>query len=400
LNGWTEESDDVVGNWDNPNPLRIVKTNLVKPILTGSLVSYGRLVRSFENFPIDYNFTPASSEAYFDDPNLASLAQEAVGKTNPSGAHVSIPVFAAEMKDLPDLVRDMGYGVMMTLAERKAVRRKLAQLWFDRRSGIKPRAATQAVLGRLTVATIPQYLRDLVRGLAAGNLTWRFGIRTMQGDISRLIGFQEAVRKRFDYLKRLRDEKRHSRRVGSGLREEEVGPVTRTVQSRGAIITMAETTTYTEERWTTVTWQARWTAPNAEPVTDEALMAEARRLVVGFTDFEAIQAGWELIPWSWMSDWFTGYGNIIAALNNTVGAIPVEVCFMQWRRSRRAYKTLSKPGWVTIHGVPQSYESIKTRTIVPIGLVYTPIVSMPALGSGQWSILGSLGSLELLKGFK
>jgi hypothetical protein len=285
----------------------------------------------------------ANPESYFGGvPNLNEVAQALYAATNPGAPHISVPQWIAEMKDLPDLVRSWG-----------------------------------------------RYLHKIV---AKGWITWQFAIRPMIADIRRLLAFQSAVEKRFDYLRKLRDEKSVKRRMHWGEDRGESAVSTAILQSIVAVVKAKRKTRYTSTSWATCQWQLD--SELSLPSLDRDLWNKAADLCAGVTTYEGLQVLWELIPWSWFVDWFANVGQFIQAHNNSVPSHPVMSCFMRTVKSETEYWDYEMPSWVSKTGTYWEQRVVKQRWVLPLlGDTY-PSLQLPLIDERKWSIMLALRALN------
>lgn len=411
--GQKDRCEDVIGNYHSNNPFDKISQTCYTALLDGELWVSGKKARGFYACPLTKVSVAKDSRAVWPEPNVISLAQRAIAASNPSKPHISLPIAIAELKDVPDLVEALGIGWLLGLARSRAAQKHL----LGRRYGTWRRKTPLRELRLKLIGDKKPLRRDLwnashqeaifaglpesptitsaVKAIASGNLTWRFGIAPVISDIRSLLSFQEAVFKRFQYLERLRKYGWVRRRVGLGYDQRQTVDtgVPVLMQSQGAIVYAKEHVEYTLDTWATVKWQASW--EGVGPKLDRNNWLLAKRVCAGFTSYEALQATWELIPWSWLSDWFSGTSTLLTAMNNTVGARPVECCLMQHTLSQVTWYGWDKPTWVTIKGYNTAVEERKVRMVVNPGLFYFPTVCMPCLTAGHWSILGSLAAYNL-----
>lgn len=345
--------EDVVGHPTDDNPLAIKQWIQYQPRLNGqyrSSFSPYKLLKEFIDRPIDYRPDPPDSRAPFS--SLLSevarivLAQELLAKTTPMAPHVSVPTVLGELKDLPSLVH--GWG------------------------------------------------RNVIQLVAKGHITWRWGLKPMISDVCKLLDFAKAVDVRWRWLNTLQKGKSIRRRVSLRSGTAAASAIVY-LQSSGCIIRATRSTTYTEKVWGTARWKAVW--PTYIPHDLDSQYKLARRLTLGITGYEALAAAWELMPWSWLIDWFADVGGYIQSHNNTVPLDCDSICLMQKTSSRATYSILSSDSpWVTLVGPHMDSETRKMRYPVSPLLcqILPPIPSMPYLGVRQWSILGSLAALRAI----
>jgi hypothetical protein len=339
---------DVVGNRLSPNPFDLVTKTSYYPRLFGRLVmgSPPVLIREFNNFPLGYRPGPENPETYF--PGQFNLAEannfsiQAMSKTNPSAPNSSLPTFVGELKDLPGLVK--GWG------------------------------------------------RSLIQRAAAGYLTWKWVARPMLSDLDKMMRFYDHVAQRLRWLEQLHQTKSIRTRceLDSGMRVI-YGNNPMAIHSEGAVWTARQLSTFKSRTWATVQWKLANRL--SIPFNLESRRGLASELVRGMTSYEAISTIWELLPWSWLADWFLGVGQAITAYNNTLPLVP-SVCLMRTTSSKTEFVTASLPGWVQPTGLPVLEWERKVRRVVfpliPLNLsVFTSLVE-----PGRWSILASLAVLN------
>lgn len=124
-------------------------------------------------------------------------------------------------------------------------------------------------------------------------------------------------------------------------------------------------------------------------MSDQGRRDIAERIAFGMTGYEALSLLWEITPNSWLSDWFFGLGDYIAANNNTLNLIAYDVCLMRHLRTTAQWSITNRPAWqYSARSVPGFFER-KTRT-VSLPAVVQPTYGLPILTKGQWSIVASL----------
>jgi len=99
---------------------------------------------------------------------------------------------------------------------------------------------------------------------------------------------------------------------------------------------------------------------------------------------------WELIPWSWLIDWFTGMGQFIELSNNTVNFVCGGVSVI--RETDTTYECNGK----TVAGVRVEPVRIVRHNYIRRPTVVAPYAALPILTPGQLGILASLKAVRLL----
>jgi len=248
------------------------------PVINGSYLRFGSLV-GFENVPVSPDSHADPSAVLPDlpiggEPSLSQAATSWAAQTNPSRPLVDIPVFAIELRELPDLL-------------------------FKKTD-------------------------DIGRDIARGRLTYEYGYRPLISDLLKLLDFQNQFEQRVKELDKLNK---------SGLRRKRT--VFKGSAVRPSIITNAyfnrDGCVYdsTESQTTVVEWKCfgRW-APDIEPARLLGLAYDRSdtraKAIAGLTGISngVIDAStiWELLPYSWLADWCTNAGDYLAAHRNIVGA--------------------------------------------------------------------------------
>lgn len=386
LLGTREWCDDHIGEWEADNAFYLKKWDTFIPYLDGTLWSGSTKLREFVQFPISYQVSPQSSQAYYVGPTSAQLvdrAWEILAKTNPATPHVSLPTWFGELKDIPSLVKAWWPKTLKVILAEGKLRQ-----W--RKLSLPPGRSRL----RLSVSTLIGQIIHAMQLVAKGHVTWRWAVKPMLKDLRAMFSFYEAVEQRFEWLRRLAETKSLKRRVRLGTRD---GSSSRniTLHSAGATVTAKAVTLYTEEVWGTARWKL--IDSSSIPIDVESRYELAQRLVLGITGWETLATAWELIPWSWLYDWFLKVGDVIAATNNTIGVWPEGVCLMRKLSSRTTYQNISKPTWVSLSGRIGEDETVKLRyPCLALALGERDVSSpcLPLLKKEQWSILASLAVLR------
>ena len=342
---------DVVGNPYGDNGLNIWKdSKSVQPISGPSREAVAVNAPYIIGAPVPSYFEGAGMDDYYFWPGRADssvLGNKLLSRTNPSRPVVDVPVFLFELKDLPGMIRQAGDAIR----------------WVKN-------AAKRSQLPKPTAA-----------GMANANLAYQFGWAPLISDLLKLADFGSAVTKKRQQLGRLYSK--------GGLRSNiELASDARasdsivTVQSYGPLIKAARHRSGKTKTWGSV----RWT-PTFDP-SGSTTPSEWDAVRAAFGLDITLSTVWEALPWSWLVDWFTDMGDILAAHRNTIPATPGRMCIMYMEETVSVYTTNTASagfswGGATTQSVYKSRLANVNPGILPTGYI-------PFLGDSQLSILGSL----------
>lgn len=310
----------------------------------------------------------AISEKYglLDHLELSDLAWKVLAETNPSRPAFSIPTQIGELRDLPDLVRGMG--------------------------------------------------RSLLAKVAAGHLAWRWAIKPMISDFQKLMKFQQLVYDRMRELRQLEKGKKLRKRCHLGQDEDEgqFGWIDYPFESVVLPVWGVDRTTFKMRMWGTVSYRLdpSWKFPTWLDTVDRTskkgtgkgiskfhrMEQYARQVLTGVTTHGALATAWELLPWSWLVDWFFGIGEIIAATDNTIPVTWGSICVMRTTSAMKEFKVTRIPDWCTATQPRPSVRITKERYVATPVLPFS--VSFPLFDGGKWSVLESLAALAFSPGRK
>lgn len=371
--------DDTIGNFPNANGLAISSLNRQYPGLVGERINAltGMVDRRMNNFPVAYHPDPIDPRSVF--PNYTTLeknnlAWRILSEANPSAPDVSLPTFIAELKDLPSLMK------------------------YWNRAFIESHVVRNPFKG---IADHPAYWDKLVTELfeiaAAGHLTWRWAVKPFVRDFNLMLEYTRLFDKRLKMLDALARGRTIRRKVV--LAENHVMQSTPGVilHSEGIVLRGSRRVAFTEKAWGTV----KYKLPGGKlfPAFGDSNRARARRLLFGITSHEALATAWELMPWSWLVDWFAGIGTVIKATNNTLGLVHSDCCLMRHTKSEGTcdIDTALSEGWARPNKdwffSHERKERFLVTPVIPFAPTYLPICTAKA-----WSILGSLTILQARPG--
>jgi len=339
-----ERCEDNVGYWDQDNGF----------LLTRATYRSGRINCIFPAgfYDLHYNNVPIShphfQHAYIaPSPNPDLDITAAMAFTNPSKSNVSLPTFIGELRDLPDMLRHESESLLRKYKGRNTRKRDISPL------------------------------------------EWTFGWAPLLRDVSKLLRVQELASRRFSELKTLRDRGWIGRRFGvRSISTTEITPDQYFWFSWGHVIgDVILTTTYKE--WYSIRWQA--TFGGDLPQNDKELMDKAKSVVLGMEVRDpatSLQTFHNLVPWTWLANWFANTDDFIGANLNSVGAYAVSGCHMEKRDTQ--YSMIITD---TDFSPPPSLSTghLLDLSRLPIAIVSSLQARAPILTGEQVSILGSIG---------
>lgn len=247
---------------------------------------------------------------------------------------------------------------------------------------------------------------SLLQKVAAGNLAWRWAAKPMISDFQKMLKFQQLVMDRARELRQLAKGKKLRKKCSLGKDEEdgEFGWIDYPFESVVCPVWGVSKTSYRMRMWGTVSYtlDPNWSFPTMyddnskllgrkRPGIHHRMQQYAKHLVAGMTSYETLAAAWELLPWSWLVDWFFGIGEVIAACNNTVPVTWGSICVMRTSVATTEHKITRIPEWCTATVPRPSVRIVKERYVATPVLPFS--VSFPLFDGGKWSVLGSLAAL-------
>jgi hypothetical protein len=269
-------------------------------------------------------------------PSMSELALRAIANMNPNTPTTDLPVFIAELKDLPHMIHQIGDLIRS-------------------RGRKRPNAGSSY-------------------------LAYAFGWKPLISDLLAMIDLTEETEKRQKYLQRLAKGTRIKRKLGSGTGDQSISGLNTWSGATGSAVTF-----YTQHSvWES--WYTAWAKCFIPIPSFEATHAAAFRAVRGLSGPSLSQA-WELLPWSWLVDYFTTFGDYLAA---TRGGIPftwTDLCVMRRSAVLREDSLVSNPKNLSF--VPGTRRTERKERKV---YKYTPLPAFreSVLSFSQLRIIGAL----------
>lgn len=281
-----------------------------------------------------YSLSPLSNGAY---------ATRLMARTNPNRADVDLPVFLFELKDLPEMFHLAG--------------------------------------------------KTLFKKIAKANLAYNFAWKPLVSDLISLISFHDNVERRYRELKKL---------YSKGLRrtvELDRYSTYRFDSGGGALINVPYGVAVTaglgvNHLTETIRGHIKWKPDGLPPKGNSAMRDLAMKAALGLYANPA--AAWEVIPFSWLSDWFLDIGSYLNASRNFIPCHVTDLSIMRHTRNDFTFKpgvywsSYVQPSYIVSQNVEDivGFHEVKSRT--PTAAVPIVDAHLPWLSPSQWSILGSL----------
>jgi hypothetical protein len=319
----------------------------------------------YQNYDVHYNRA-------FPSPILNALPSDgssmatAMARSNPGRATIGLPTFIGEMKDLVPAIKKGGQqAIRLYRRARNRANTPTSQHFYGPKSLGSPKGGG-------------------AKALADAYITYRFAIAPLISDIHKLLDFQAQADKRCKELDRLYSKGGLRRRVElvNDTQEVQTAPFT-AISNLGYLIKLRSHKITRVRRWATCRW-----LPTTPPSfhTDQEKHDLARSLVLGLNIQGLTMAAWNLLPWSWLADWFVNASDVLAASNNAVPATCVGRCLMTHVRTTVSYSRADTIDWCSGGDGMFTYETKHRSSNVGISLN----TNLPFLNGSQLSILGAL----------
>jgi hypothetical protein len=356
--GSKQECDDIVGSRETANLFILVNDNVTTFLADGEYrTGSGTLIKKLNGIPLAGPWvSPPDPRDVYPLPGFlekSNVAWEILSKSNPNVPQVPIPAFVGE-----------GLGGIASKVKR----------------GIEKARGIVEDTGYASSKSI-----------ARGTVGAHFDLIPLINDFKKMLQFQRALQHRLNWLRHLAEGKPIKRRVSLGAeREKQVNDAEVNLHTESATFKGKYQTSYYKEEWGTVQWKLE---PWFKIPKDNAELTKlAERLTWDISLDGLLNAAWEFTPWSWFTDWFLGVGAVIDATRNTVPLQHSHLCMMRTSGASRTYQCTSKPSWATVSGSKTESRTRKER--FPISPMLPFPVTIPAITSRQWSILGAISFLK------
>nr|UOL49018.1 MAG: putative maturation protein [Leviviridae sp.] len=348
---YLERSWDVAdGDRKTTNPLDIYKDLRYVGFVDGKTSNYWIAHQRAEtrNYTLTGRTIPGM-------PSDAVAVTQALARANPNRPEVSIWQFLGELRDAPKMIFQIG-DILRRVA--------LAQ--------------------RKKKAFVPT-----ARDVASGYLGWTFGWDPLIKDLGKLFDFSEAVDNRIKELNALRsgDLRRTITVFDTRFDEDwDIGYMSPLYQSNARGVLRS---TIAAKKWVRIRYKP--TALTLSQLGGD-LRDRARSLVFGHQGH--IVDVWNLIPWTWLLDWFSTTGDFLEANRNHLGVQVDDIAVMTLITARpKSFAWTANP-FNASFSVATDHEASWKRRVKGSG----PSVSafVPFLSQKQWSILSALAVTRLM----
>lgn len=340
---------DEVGDFDQANPLTLYYADYKPCLMSGDNGLTGVNHKVFSSFPTaSYstgNVMAEAAKSFSWDLTASEILTKIVAQTNPSKPHIQLPVFFAELRDIPGLLKQTGQVLNRFYRSGRKWRPKLSEA-------------------------------------ANVNLAIQFGWAPLISDLNKMVGVSNAVEKRLEELRRLQEGNHGLRRKRSFSNKTKDWKQSNVpFNSYGATVRVNLEIHEEIEQWGTCRWYPSGNLPERGSDAERKMMT---RYALGLDPSQQIQNLWDAMPWSWLADYFGTVGDFIAANNNSL-AYSRSACAMSHGKRRITIKPITYPTWMEVSEGSLVIER-KVRRVGGPSLS----ASLPILSNKQLSILGSL----------
>ncbi len=280
------DDEVIVGNNGNLTVDKYFYSVGTNPRVTAQYMRLGYL-QKFIDFPVNAFADWSTTYVNMAHPSLAGrpTTAQAVARllrdTNPSRPQIDLPVFAVEMREIPNLL-------------------------FKKTS-------------------------DTGRDIASGRLSLEYGWKPLIRDIQAAFDFAGALSRRVKELKALRTSGlRRKRSLWKGsnvytVDEQVMNHHGMSIYYKGNRVALQEVTGFV--KWVPSGLPQRLLGLPSD--NDEEIQAQAAQALLGFSN-TVVDAStlWEVLPFSWLLDWFGNTGDYLAASRNIVQALPTKIAIM------------------------------------------------------------------------
>ena len=336
-NGWFGSQDSISHPWPyvTGGPWTLERTHSQPGRVTGTLDPFSSGYRAvYDRWSVQAPVANGSDAVLVGSTTI----NDVLAQSNPSRPSFDLPYYFSELRELPELL-------------------------YKQKSSV-------------------------LKSAANANLTSEFGWELWAQDMRAMLDFQGAVDRRVRHLANMFH--RGGLRVERELRKGSyrANPVVAGGSSPANKVT---TVKYGGAReWCSVSW-----IPETDPALGYPPLDEIRRLAFKAAIGDRIDLAllWNILPWSWLIDWFGHLGSFLSAKSNLVGFVPGPAYIMRHYVRGTDHYVDTVPQFKGTVEMPVYIRESKSRTPT-LSSGFT--ASMPILTGRQVGILASLAVLKLL----
>lgn len=346
---------DISGRPDLDNALESTQWTSTVTGLTGQHWDYlGNIMFSFENGPPQVEW-PHNVHPDTHIPDASSI----LNRMSPNKPMVDLPLFLAELKDLPGMVNAArSFGKALP---------KAVELIRDAGLDLLSRNSR----------------RKAIQSAADFHLQLGFGWSPLINDLATMLGVEAAIRQKQRELKRLASGKELMRTVDIADSETEYSDVRwfgrwENWHLHGGPFSER----ITHRAWAT----SRWKQNEGIPLQGSDSEWAAIRNLLGLNLSPSTL--WNIIPWTFVIDYFTQIGPFLETKRNAMENHCTSFCIMRQTTHRRSYTTTHRVDWAGTGGTGVITMDKKSRYPIYPGSMLPAFT--PILGERQVTNLASL----------
>jgi hypothetical protein len=180
----------------------------------------------------------------------------------------------------------------------------------------------------------------------SGSLNWKFGWAPLIADIKTLASITQVIEKRVREFNSLVKKGGLKRKIHLASGSRSFVATNESFHSSLAVVVRGNRhTTYKSVVWGSVRWRPR--RKDLIPVDKLTSFNFAAKQVL---DLRGPSPGtvWEMIPFSWLVDYFVNVGDVLKAISYTDLVEPYDICIMRKREIRSSRLPVTFPAWATV----------------------------------------------------
>jgi hypothetical protein len=219
-------------------------------------------------------------------------------------------------------------------------------------------------------------------------LNYRFGWVTFAQDLKTLQGITLTIEKRVRELESLHKHGGLRRKIKTlGVETYSVSTPDVAIWSVYSATVKATRTSVRQTRvWGTVRWRP---VPGMEKDLKKLIaFNEAAKIVLDLEGSIDPLTAWQMLPFSWLADYFTGISSFLGANQGRGLVEPYDICIMRRTISKDSYQVTSASSNVQVSGAGSHTRIVKERDVTTRGNFPVPPTSL--LSASQWKVVLAL----------